>query len=121
MKAVNIRELKNNPSAALRLAEKDTVVVLNRDRPAALLVSLADVDVLKDWDVTTALAVALYKAECLSLAKAARIAGMALEEFMVEVSRRGIPVIRGDARSLDRDLNTLDAWLKEPSSSTPGH
>jgi antitoxin (DNA-binding transcriptional repressor) of toxin-antitoxin stability system len=30
MKSVNVRELKNNPSDALRLAREDVVVVMNR-------------------------------------------------------------------------------------------
>ncbi len=37
MKTVNIRELKNNPSAALRAAREDMVVVMNRDVPQAVL------------------------------------------------------------------------------------
>ncbi|MFZ2407615.1 MAG: hypothetical protein WAW41_20955, partial [Methylobacter sp.] len=37
MHAVQVRELKNNPSQALRKAEQEMVVVMNRDRPSALL------------------------------------------------------------------------------------
>ncbi|MCK5191497.1 MAG: type II toxin-antitoxin system Phd/YefM family antitoxin [Methylococcales bacterium] len=41
MRAFNIRQLKNNPSTALRAAhEDDMVVVMNRDNPTALLVDL---------------------------------------------------------------------------------
>ncbi|MSP98199.1 MAG: prevent-host-death protein, partial [Betaproteobacteria bacterium] len=33
MKTVNIRQLKNNPSDALRMAREAPVVVMNRDHP----------------------------------------------------------------------------------------
>ena len=35
MKAVTVRELKNDPSTALREARTDPVIVLDRDRPEA--------------------------------------------------------------------------------------
>ena len=42
MKAFSIRELKSNPSAALRAAQTDDlVVVMNRQQPQALLDDLA--------------------------------------------------------------------------------
>ena len=37
MHAVQVGELKNNPSEALRHAEEGVVVVMNRDHPSALL------------------------------------------------------------------------------------
>lgn len=41
MQAVNIRQLKYNPSTALRAArDDDLVVVMNRDQPEQLLVDL---------------------------------------------------------------------------------
>lgn len=42
MKAVNVRQLKNNPSEALRMARKQPVVVMNRDQPEAVLFHLDD-------------------------------------------------------------------------------
>ncbi|GAA4404197.1 type II toxin-antitoxin system Phd/YefM family antitoxin [Quisquiliibacterium transsilvanicum] len=46
MKAVNIRQLKTNPSTALAAAhEDDMVVVMNRDKPQALLVDLEQLGV----------------------------------------------------------------------------
>ena len=40
METVNVSGLKNNPSEALRKAHKDVVVVMNRDRPDALIVGI---------------------------------------------------------------------------------
>ena len=42
MHTVNVRQLKNNPSEALRKAQKEMVVVMNGDHPSAVLVHLED-------------------------------------------------------------------------------
>ena len=108
-KTVNIRQLKNNPSAVLRMARKDLVVVMNRDQPEALLFHLDDEGLLGEPGVRLALATALYKSESLSIGRAAKVAGMPLEAFMVEMGRAGIPVIRGNARTLREDLKNIRA------------
>jgi predicted HTH domain antitoxin len=56
-----------------------------------------------------ALATALYKSESLSIGRAAKVAGMPLEAFMVEMGRAGIAVIRGNARTLQEDLKNIKA------------
>jgi PHD/YefM family antitoxin component YafN of YafNO toxin-antitoxin module len=43
MQAVSISGLKSNPAEALRHARHDTVVVLNRDHPDAVLIGLTRV------------------------------------------------------------------------------
>jgi len=40
MEVVNVSGLKNNPSEALRMAQRDVVVVMNRDKPNALMVGV---------------------------------------------------------------------------------
>jgi prevent-host-death family protein len=47
MKTVGVRELKDNPTRALREARHGPVLVTNRDEPDALLVSF---DTLRDFD-----------------------------------------------------------------------
>ena len=110
MKAVNVRQLKNNPSDALRMARKEPVVVMSRDQPEAVLFHLDDEGLLAEPGLRLALATALYKSESLSLGRAAKVAGMPLEAFMVEMGRVGIPVIRGDAKTLREDLKSIKAW-----------
>ena len=117
MKAVNVRQLKNNPSAALRLARKGPVIVLNRDEPEALLVHLDNEKLLSKTGVRLALAVALYKSEGVSLGRAAKVAGVALADFMQHLSRLGIPAVRGTRAAVREDARTLEAWLKQESSS----
>ena len=110
MKAVNIRQLKNNPSDALRMARKAPVVVLNRDQPEALLFHLDDEGLLGEPGVRLALATALYRSESVSLGRGAKIAGIPLADFMQHISHEGIPVIRGNAKTLRDDLKNLEAW-----------
>ena len=46
MEIVNVSGLKNNPSEALCMAHRDLVVVMNRDRPDALMVGIEAAGVL---------------------------------------------------------------------------
>ena len=110
MKTVNVRQLKNNPSDALRMARKAPVVVMKRDQPEALLFHLDDEGLLGEPGVRLALATALYRSESVSLGRGAKIAGIPLADFMQHISHQGIPVIRGNAKTLRDDLENLEAW-----------
>lgn len=110
MKTVNVRQLKNNPSDALRMARKAPVVVMNRDQPEALLFHLDDQGLLGEPGVRLALATALYRSESVSLGRGAKIAAMPLADFMLHVSHEGIPIVRGNTKTLREDLKNLEAW-----------
>lgn len=111
MKAVSVRQLKSNPSAALRDAREQPVMVLNRQRPEALLVHLSDDSLLAEPGVRLALATALYKDGSMSLGSAARLSGQAIAEFIGHLSRLGIPVVQG-ADTVREDLAILDKWIE---------
>ncbi len=111
METVNVIGLKNNPSEALRKAREGLVVVMNRDRPDALMVGMNLAGVLDAQGVRPALATALSRDGHLSLAHAARLAEIPLGEHVAHVSRLGIAVVRLNADEAARDLDTLDAWL----------
>ena len=111
MHAVNVRQLKNNPSEALRKAEKEMVVVMNGEHPSAVLVHLEDNGMLAMPGVRQALATALFKDGSLSLARAAKLAEAPLPDFMQHLSRSGIAVIHGSAKEVKKDVETLEAWL----------
>ena len=110
METVNVSGLKKNPSEALRKSQKDLVVVMNRDRPDALMV-LASTGALDLAGVRAALATALFRDGNLSLARAARVAQMPLPGFIAHLSRLGIPAVQMSAEETGRDLETLDQWL----------
>lgn len=111
MQAVNVSGLKNNPSDALRRARDDVVVVMNRDKPDALMVGIKASGVLNMAGVRPALATALLRDGHLSLARAARLAEMTLTAFISHVSRLGIPVVNLEATAATADMETLDEWL----------
>ncbi len=111
MEAVNVSGLKNNPSEALRMAQRDVVVVMNRDRPDALMVGMGASGVLDVAGVRPALATALFRDGHLSLVRSAKLAAMAVPQFAAHVSRLGIAVIRLDAAEANRDMDTLEQWL----------
>lgn len=111
METVNVSGLKNNPSEALRMSHRDVVVVMNRDRPDALMVGVETAGMLEAKGVKPALATALFRDGHLSLARSARLADMSVAEFAAHVSRLGIPVVRLNAQETIRDLDTLDQWL----------
>ena len=111
METVNVSGLKNNPTEALRKSQDDLVVVMNRDRPDALMVGLALTGAMDLAGVRAALATALFRDGHLSLARAARVAQMPLSGFMAHLSRLSIPVIQMAAAEVERDRETLDQWL----------
>jgi predicted HTH domain antitoxin len=111
MEAVNVSGLKNNPSEALRLAHRDVVVVMNRDKPHALMVGIEATGVLGEKGVRPALATALFRDGHLSLVRASRLAEMSVSQFVSHISRLGIPVVTLDRVEASQDMDTLDQWL----------
>jgi predicted HTH domain antitoxin len=111
MEVVNVSNLKNNPSEALRLSRQGVVVVMNRHVPDALLVGLESTGLLGEKGVRAALATALFRDGNLSLVRAARLAEMSVSEFASHVSRLGISVIQLKPADIDRDMETLEEWL----------
>ena len=111
MKVVSVSGLRNNPTEALRKAHQGLVLVMNRDRPDALMVGLDKDGVLKEPGVKAALATVLFRDGHLSLARSARLAEISMPDFVAHVSRIGIPVVRLDAKEAEGDLDTLDQWL----------
>lgn len=110
MYATNIRNLKKNPSLALRQAEEAPVLVLKGDEPNALIVHL-DTSLLEaEQSVRPALAAALFKDGTLSLGGAARLSGMATSAFLQYLGELGIEVVRLD-ETTEHEAADLDRWL----------
>ena len=111
MQTTNVSGLKNNPSEALRKAREDVVLVMNRDKPDALMVGVELAGVLDAAGVRRALATALFRDGHLSLARAATLAELSVSELVTHLSRLGIPVVALDADEAEQDMETLDTWL----------
>jgi len=112
MKTVNVSNLKNNPSQALRMAHDDLVLVMNRNEPDALMVGLTASKLIDFPGVRKALAIALFKEGDLSLARAAKLANIPLAEFISHASRLGYPVFEQSTDEVKNDLDTLEEWMK---------
>lgn len=113
MKTVNVSGLKKNPSAALRMAHDNVVLVMNRNEPDAVMVGLKSAKIIGMHGVRKALATALFKEGDLSLARSAQLAEMPLAQFVAHVSRLGLSVIDQTAEELMEDMETLAEWLKQ--------
>jgi predicted HTH domain antitoxin len=111
METVSVSGLKNNPSQALRMAHQGVVLVMNRDKPEALMVGVESAKVLDIKGVRPALATALFRDGHLSLARSARLAELPLGLFISHLSRLGIPVVTGGADDAHQDMETLEQWL----------
>ncbi|OIP16247.1 MAG: prevent-host-death protein [Comamonadaceae bacterium CG_4_9_14_3_um_filter_60_33] len=111
METVSVSGLKNNPSEALRMAKRGVVLVMNRDKPDAMMVGIETAKVLDAKGVRPALATALFRDGHLSLARAARLAEWPLGQFVSHLSRLGIPVVTGSAQDAKQDMDTLEQWL----------
>lgn len=114
MQTVSVRELKNNPSVALRQAKTELTVITNRNTPDALLVSMEQLRGIPNLDqVRLVMALQLFQDKKLSIAAAAKVAGKSLSEMLTLVSEQGIPVVDYDEEELQREADTVKQLLKK--------
>ena len=97
MQSTNVRALKKNPSQALRMArETGPVLILKGDEPDALLVHLDGSLTATEAGIRPALAASLYREGCLSLGRAATVAGLSVSDFVSHLGSLGIDIVRED-------------------------
>jgi predicted HTH domain antitoxin len=119
MQVVNIRQLKTNPSVALREAKNGLVMVTNRDKPDTLLVSMEQLAGIPNLDqVKLVLGVALFRDKLLSLSAAAKVAGKSLAEMLTLVSKMGIPVVDYSADEAAADAAMVETLVREHQAKT---
>jgi prevent-host-death family protein len=110
---VSVRELKNNPSVALRQAREGIVLVTNRDEPQAVLIDLKQLGLPTAGNIRLALATALFKQGTVSLGYAARLAGMRINGFSSCLRAMQIPLVRVTEEDLDHDMAVYDAAFQK--------
>jgi predicted HTH domain antitoxin len=110
MFATNIRNLKKNPSLALRQAEESPVLVLKGDEPNALIFHLDKSFAATEQSLKPALAATLFKDGTLSLGAAVRLSGMDMPAFLRHLGELGIDVVGVD-ETTRHDAANLDQWL----------
>ena len=113
MQSVSVRELKSNPSTALRDARDDMVVVTNRGEPDAVLIGFSQLGGVADLPhLRQAIAVNLFKQGALSVSASATLAGEPLGAMLSRLAALEIPVVDYSADELTGEINAAKAWLR---------
>lgn len=110
MYATNVRELKKNPSAALRHARQAPVLILKGDEADSLLVHLDKSLTRTETGLLPALAASLYREGVMSLGKAAKLSGLTLSDFIRHLGHLGIEIVKVDETTA-HEVKDLSAWL----------
>ncbi|UOG91437.1 MAG: UPF0175 family protein [Candidatus Thiothrix sulfatifontis] len=119
MQVVNIRQLKTNPSVALREAKNGLVMVTNRDKPDTLLVSMEQLAGIPNLDqVKLVLGVALFRDKLLSVSAAAKVAGKSLAEMLTLLSNMGIPVVDYSVEEAEAEAIMVETLVREHQAKT---
>lgn len=111
MYATNVRNLKKNPSLALREAENSPVLILKGNEPNALLIHLDDSLTEAERSLRPALASTLYKDGSLSLGAAANLSKLPLTDFINHLHHLGIEIVSNDDTTM-AEVKDISAWLK---------
>lgn len=110
MYATNVRNLKRNPSEALRQAELEPVLIMKGNEPNALLFNLKNSFGNANEQLKPALAASLFKSKVLSLGAAAKVSGLNLSDFITHLSELEIDLVIPDSQT-SHELNVLESWL----------
>lgn len=110
MYATNVRNLKRNPSEALRQAEQEPVLIMKGNEPNAVLFNLKRSLDYTGQQLKPALAASLFKDRVISLGAAAQISGLSLSEFIDHLTQLDIDLVVADNQT-PQELATLDSWL----------
>ena len=110
MHTTNVRELKKNPSLALRRAREGPVLILKGNEPDALLIHLDKSLTETEAGMRPALAASLYNGGSVSLGKAAKISGLSLSEFVRHLGSLGIEIVQHD-ETTSNETGDISPWL----------
>ena len=111
MESVSVRELKNNPSGALKHARAgELVVVTKRGTPEAILVGLEQLGMPDIGRLRLAIATSLFRDGVVSSGAAARMAGKSRAKMLDLLARFGIPLTT-ESDNIADDVKAIDAWL----------
>jgi predicted HTH domain antitoxin len=106
MQTFSIRDLRERTGDITRAAESgEMTVVAKHGEPIFLTVPFDDF--LLQHGVKVDVAVKLFTTDILTLAKAARFAGLSQEAFIELLGSIGIPAVNYDPAELDEELRLL--------------
>lgn len=108
METFSIRDLREKTGELVRQAEAGHLsIVAKHGRPLFVAVPV-DEHLLKEG-VAVALAVRLFADKVVSLGKAAKLAGLPIEEFITQLGATGIPAVDYPVEDLEQELAALAA------------
>jgi hypothetical protein len=86
-------------------------LVTSNQQPAELVVALDRLVLPNTAAVCSGLALSLFRAESISVASFAQVAGLPLPRFLEIFTPLKIPVMEGDAADLREDLANARRWF----------
>jgi len=108
METFSIRDLRERTGDLVREAEAGRLsLIAKHGRPLLVAVPM-DEQLLKEG-VAVALAIRLFAEKTISLGKAARLAHLPIEDFILHLGARGIPAVDYPAEELDDELAAIGA------------
>ena len=106
MDVFSVRDLRINSSTLLKDAEEGRLsLITKRGRPSALAVPFGER--LCELGVDRDLALRLFETGSVSLAKAAKIAGVSIDEFLSLLARTGLPAVDYPPEELDAEMKVV--------------
>jgi hypothetical protein len=111
MYATNIRDLKKNPSAALRHARDEPVLILKGNQPDSVLLHLESTLGDTMLALRPALASVLFRDGVLSLGAATKLSGLPLVDFIQHLDSLDIEIVKAD-ETVAQEAKDVSAWLK---------
>ena len=106
MDTFSVRDLRERSGDLVRQAEQGRLsIVAKHGHPLFVAVPLDEH--LLEAGVAVALACRLYAEKIISLGKAAKLAGVSLEVFIIRLGAMGIPAVEYPSDELDTDLAVL--------------
>ncbi len=106
MKTIGIRSLRENPSVLNQCANLGEYVLLtNRNQPMSLSIPFSQS--LLDNGVHISMAVSLFEQGVITLVKAAKIAKMPVQDFLLCLNDYGVVVVEQSQQELHDDLEVL--------------
>jgi len=103
----SVRDLREHTGSLIHDAEAGKLsLITKRGRPVFLAIPFTD-DLI-ELGLKPALAIHLYKEGILTLAKAAKLSGESLEEFIAILSKLGISIIHYTIKDVDEELKDFE-------------
>lgn len=103
MRTFTVRDLREHTGELIRRAGNGELSVITKHGMPVFIAVPFDETLLCEG-VRAALAIKLFDEECISLGRAAKLAGLSVSEMIDMLGRHGVAVIRSTEVELEREL-----------------